>query len=304
MFTPTLFRERALERQSKPDPLDDLLRVTAPHEWFVLTGFVIAFAVTCIWAAFGSLDRSLTTNGVILKSGERHTVLSGLAGAVVEIPVQVNDNVAEGAPIARLLLPELETRLAAARARVAMLQGQAGRDGAAAGPGSRLEAARRQLAELTAHRAGAAITAPYSGVVSALHLHIGQAVTVGTPVSELRSSRDERLEVVAFLPLEQTRRLREGMKAHIFTDSLSGGQSISAEVAEVAAQPSPPPPWFSRIAAPEGRSAGGTPLHKVLLLLDRQPDMPAADVLPSRIQIVLETVSPLALMTGAGSSSL
>jgi len=46
-----------------------------------------------ISAAFGSLDRSLTANGVGLRSGERHTVLSGATGVVAEIPARVNDKI-------------------------------------------------------------------------------------------------------------------------------------------------------------------------------------------------------------------
>ena len=297
MFTQGLFRERAVLRQSQPDPMDDLLRVTAPHEWFILVGFVVVFAATCVWAAFGSIDRSLSAQGVILRSGERHTVLSGATGAVAAIPVRVNDRVAEGEPIARLLLPELEARRAALQAWIAVLERAADQDEGTTGD---LEAARRELAELAARRAGTAIVAPYAGIVSALYLHVGQAVQVGTPVSELRKSGSDELDVVAFLPAAEARKLREGMKARVLADGLSGAAPLSARIALVAAEPSPPPAWFSRLVAPE--AGGSTPLYEVRLRLDRQPEGPAADSAPCRIEIVLETVSPLSLLGGADSS--
>ena len=90
------------------------------------------------------------------------------------------------------------------------------------------------------------------------------------------------------------------MRARVVTTSPSGLQSVPAEVAEVASDPSPPPAWFSRtISGP----AGGL-VHQVRLVLRHQPETPPADIAPCRIDVILEQVSPAGLLlTGAGSAS-
>ncbi len=304
MFTLGLFRERAILRQSNPDPLDDLLRITAPHEWLILTGFLIAFAAACVWLAFGSLERSMTANGFILRSGERHTILSGTTGTVSEILVRVNDEVAEGQPIARLRLPELDTQLTVLRKRIALLEREASQDGPGTNfDGGLLAVARQELVGLLAHRAASAIVAPYSGVVSAFHLHVGQAVDVGTPVSDLRRGGDDGLEILAFLPPARAQKLRKSMRARVIIDNLRNQQSVPAEVKTVAPRASLPPAWLSRIALAEGERKERMPLHMVRLIMLGQPNTVPSDAAPCRIHIILETVSPLALLANTGPSS-
>ena len=301
MFQPGIFRERAILRQARPDPLDDLPRVTAPHEWIVLAGFVVAFVATCVWLAVGSLDRSVTASCVIQRSGERHSILSGATGTVAEIPVRMNDRVAEGEPIARLLLPELEARLAALRARIAALEREADRDGASAATAARLAAARRELAEQAARRAQGVVVTPWSGTVAALHLHVGQAVSAGAPVADLRRGASEELEILTFLPSAQARKVREEMKAHVAVDGFSDPRPVPAVVAAVSSAPSLPPAWYSRMAVAEAQSDGRAPLHRVRLNLLREPDAPPADAAPCQTRIVVDTVSPLGLLASAGS---
>ena len=303
MFSVGIFRERAVLRNTQPDPLDDLLRVTAPHEWIILAGFAVVFLVICAWSVLGTVERNLTASGVVMRGGERHAVLSGAAGTVTEILVGVNETVAEGQPIARLLLPGIGTRIAVVRARIAGLERDAGDGGAASEPGLRLMTAREELAELTAHRAASAITAPHDGVISALHLHVGQAVAAGAPVAELRSGAADGLEVVTFLPATKVGALEVGMQARVLTTRASGVQSVPAEVAEVAPDPSPPPAWFSRTVSGPAGSAGG-PVHRVRLVLQHPPGTPPVDIAPCRIDIILEQVSPAGLLlAGAGSAT-
>ena len=38
-----LFREAAFARRGQTEPLDGLLRVTAPHEWVILVGPALVF---------------------------------------------------------------------------------------------------------------------------------------------------------------------------------------------------------------------------------------------------------------------
>jgi len=298
MLQPGLFRERALLRQARPDPLDDLPRVTAPHEWIVLVGFAVAFVATCVWSAFGSLDRSVAAHCVIQWSGERHSVLSGATGTVVDIPVRTNGRVAEGEPIARLLLPELEARLAALQAQIAVLEREAARDGAPSGAAERLAAAQRKVAEQATRRAEGGVVARWSGTVAALHLHVGQAVAAAAPVADLRLGESSGLEVLTYLPAAQARELRPEMAARIAVDSFS--EPVPAVVAAVSPEPSLPPAWYSRMAVAAVESQGRAPLHRVRLNLIRELDTPPADTTPCQVRIVVETVSPFRLLASTG----
>ena len=73
------FRERAIVRNAQPEPLDDRARVTAPREWVVLACLGLALAALVAWGVFGSVERTLRADGVLVLSGERRTVRSGAA---------------------------------------------------------------------------------------------------------------------------------------------------------------------------------------------------------------------------------
>ena len=45
MFINRLFREQALARRQRQEPLDDRLQVTAPHEWLLVAGLGVAVDV-------------------------------------------------------------------------------------------------------------------------------------------------------------------------------------------------------------------------------------------------------------------
>ena len=63
------FRERAIIRNAEPEPLDDRADVTAPREWVVLAGLGLALAVLVVWGVFGSVERTLRSDGVLVRSG-------------------------------------------------------------------------------------------------------------------------------------------------------------------------------------------------------------------------------------------
>ncbi len=110
-------------------------------------GFVAVLRAVGIWSAFGSMDRSLTTSGVVLQSGERHTVLSGTTGIVADIPVRGD----EGELIVRLWLPSLDAQRAVLNVYISALEREAdvnGNDSI-----ERLASADRRLDTLIAQQA-------------------------------------------------------------------------------------------------------------------------------------------------------
>ncbi len=169
-----LFREEAFARRGQTEPLDGLLRVTAPHEWVIVAGLGIALLGLVAWGLFGSVERSLSSECVLAQPGERYTVISDITGNVIDVPVDVGDPVEVGQPIAFIKIPELSRHVALARARLSTLEANPD-----AAPDA-LALARSELLELESLRAsGEVVASPYSGEVAAYNLVQGQAVQVG-----------------------------------------------------------------------------------------------------------------------------
>lgn len=96
------FRESAFARNTEPEPLDDRAQLTAPHEWAVLACLGLVVAAIIAWGVFGSVERTVRSDGVLVLSGERHTVLSEESGVVVDVMAQPGERVVAGQPIVRI----------------------------------------------------------------------------------------------------------------------------------------------------------------------------------------------------------
>ncbi len=84
MIGNTIFREEALARRSRQEPLEDRLQVTAPHEWVLVAGLGAALLALLAWGLFGSVERSLTAGAVLVRPGTRAAVDTPAPGAAVE----------------------------------------------------------------------------------------------------------------------------------------------------------------------------------------------------------------------------
>lgn len=222
-----LFREEAFARRGQTEPLDGLLRVTAPHEWAVVAGLGLMLLGFVAWGLLGSVERSLSSECVLAQPGERYTVISGIMGNVVDVPVDVGDPVNAGQPIALIKIPELGRHVALTRAWLSTLE---------ANPDAAPDAvaiARSELLELESLQAsGEAVASPHSGEVIAYHLVRGQAVEVGGEVAEIRTGSENDLEAFGFVPPEGAGGIEVGMEAHVLTAAPGRGGSrvLDAEV--------------------------------------------------------------------------
>ena len=60
------FRESAIVRNANPEPLEDRAQVTAPREWVVLLCLGLILAALVAWGVFGSVERTLRSDGVLV----------------------------------------------------------------------------------------------------------------------------------------------------------------------------------------------------------------------------------------------
>ncbi len=57
-----LFRDEAFARRGRTEPIDGLLRITAPHEWVFLGLLGLALLGALVWAVFGTVERGLSAS--------------------------------------------------------------------------------------------------------------------------------------------------------------------------------------------------------------------------------------------------
>lgn len=286
-----LFRKSALARRGRPEALDGLLRVTAPHEWVILIGLAVGLAGVAAWSLFGSIDRALVAECLLVQSGERRAVVSGVSGNVVRVTVEPGDGVEAGQPIAYIQMPELSRDVALARARVVALEA------AAEVAADRLILARAELAELEALQvSGEAVRSPYAGEVAVLDLTPGQAVEVGTAVGTIRSAATGAWEAIAFVSPDQAARLAAGMDAQVVPVAHRDSRSLSAQVQAVSSRPVVPADWRADFG-PEASARR----HTVRLSLHEEGLPQVTDGTPCNLRITLRRDSPLRLITSPGA---
>ena len=97
-----LFRDEAFARRGRSEPIDGLLRITAPHEWLFLAMLGCAMVGVLLWAVFGTIERGLSAPCVFaatsageptaeaqLSTDDARRVAVGMSARVS--PVGVND---------------------------------------------------------------------------------------------------------------------------------------------------------------------------------------------------------------------
>ena len=289
-----LFREEAFARRGKTEPLNGLLRVTAPREWILLVCLGLAVLGFLAWGLFGSIEQSVSARCVLAQPGDRFVVNAEYSGTVVELLVGVGDKVVAGQPIARLRTPELGREISIARSRVEILESKDEKVSDA------LDLARSELVELEALEAsGQFLATPFAGVITAFDLSLGQAVAAGTTVASVRVDARNELEAVTTVLPEIAMRLAIGMKAQVLTlgQGRRGAEALEAEVSYVSANTVTPPHWLAAPGLP-ALSRG----HMVSLTLHEGPSSPMTDGHPCELRIILRKVSPARLLISPGSN--
>lgn len=299
-FDKGLFRKEAVARRGHAEPIDGLLRVTAPHEWMILLAFVLALGALLGWGFLGSIERSLTAECVLVRAGDRHSVVSEVSGSVVEVLVDVGGVTAAGRPIARVATPEMNRQIRAASARLDALESLESPDGAAGtAVADLLRVARAELMEFEAEKAaGEYIIAPHAGEITAHTLATGEAVAVGEQVAVIRAGTDHRFEAVTFLPPGRAHDVEAGMTARVLLGGATAGRSrsLEGEVVSVSARPVRPSGWLVDVGLDAPPTA-----HRLDLALRDVPTGEVADGDGCRLRIVLRTEAPLRLVAMSGT---
>ena len=240
MFLNRMFRERALARRSRQEPLDDRLQITAPHEWLIVAMLGLAVLGLILFAALGRVDRAVSYGAVLVTPGDRHYIVSPASGIVVDVLVGLNDDVSAGQPIAYVHTLAERERDSAIADVIEVLEERGLVEE------SKLIQSLLPGAESGDSTVRVPITSAHDGRVSGLELTQGQPLLAGSSVGVVRETSSGRPDVVAYVSAADAARIRAGMRANIGIVGPGGNveREIAGEVVSVSSGVQPPPRWL------------------------------------------------------------
>ena len=254
------FREQAIAASENRQQLDRLLRVTAPHERIVLVATALLLAGLGIWVLFGSIDREITLQGVLVEPGQRYEVVATESGYLVEYLVEPGDRIEVGAAVARQSVPATE--------------GEAGVE---------LAGAEQRIHD------SEAIASQMGGEVMVLRATLGDYLSTGTAVAQLREPVDRPLQAAVRASPRVARRLRPGMPALVEVQ-LPGGDTHRLD-GTVSAVAGPSPVWLSDWPVADAESA-----PRIDIDLEPVAGRALRDGTPCRVRIILGRYSLASLL--------
>lgn len=283
------FLQSAADSRNQRQQLDHLLRITAPHERFVLAAIGIALATLVIWGLFGSVVRSVTVDGILIEPGVRHDVVATEPGYLREFLVGPGDRVGPGGAIARQTVPELDRETDALRDRVDRLRKEIGNaDGHSLH--APLAAARVALLQMEARRAARElIVSPIEGRVTALRTAAGEYLPAGSAVAQLRDTQRKPLRALLRIAPDMAQRIRPGMQAWVEVAMPDGStRRFRGEVAAVIAGPLPD--WLASL-----RPAAVSSASRIDVALQGVSDTSLSEGTACRVRVLLGRHPPIAL---------
>ncbi len=288
------FRKKAAASRNERQQLDHLLRITAPHEHFILAGIGLVLTGFVAWMLFGSIVRGVTFDGVLIEPGARHDVVSSESGHLVELLVVPGNRVAAGDPIARQSVPELDRETEILRERVDLLEAGIREAGGESDVlRSLLASAQTALLQMEARRAARAlVVSQIEGEVTNLYAAPGDYLPAGAAVALLRETTtvDRPLKAVLRAAPDIAQSIRPGMRASVEVAMPDGAiRHLDGEVGFMAAGPLPH--WLATILPGTGESG-----HRVDVVLSQASDLSLSDSAPCRIRIEFGRSTPAALL--------
>lgn len=125
----SLFRQEALDAQSRIDLLPSMMRVTTGLTRLTLTALAVVMCGSVVWSAYVEVPMKIAGNGIFIDpQGELlKPVRAPMEGVVEAIFVNEGDRVREGQEVARLRLPDRIAALEKTKRNLTVLERQAER---------------------------------------------------------------------------------------------------------------------------------------------------------------------------------
>lgn len=280
MFFNKIFREQALVRRQRQEPLDDLLKITAPHEWLLIIGLGMMLAALLVYGVVASVDLSLSYDAVLVHPGERHAVFAPVSGTVVEVLAEAGDTVEPGQAIARVQTTADQQMESVSLRLNELLRGDDQ-------PANNASTALLQLLLFVTNAGsgvgvGGEVVSLIGGEVMRVDAMLGQPVTAGSAVALVRTPVSGPLEALAFASPHDAAHLAVGMEAQVRITANPDEGVFPARVAAISERPVTPPEWLTALGL---RPPQGTHLLRVSLS-DDGPGPAVADGSPASLRVV------------------
>jgi HlyD family secretion protein len=119
-----LFRQKALERISSPDRLDQLMHVVSSADWIPIIALVVLLGSGVAWSLLGSIPTMVNGRGVLVRPRRIVPIQALGGGRLQSFHVRVGDTVQEGELLARVDQPELREKIRENQQSVGTLRSQ------------------------------------------------------------------------------------------------------------------------------------------------------------------------------------
>ncbi|NER79294.1 MAG: NHLP bacteriocin system secretion protein [Leptolyngbya sp. SIO1D8] len=123
-----LFRQKALERLSSPEQLDQAVRIIRPQDWLPLGVLGALVAVGVIWSVVGRLPMTVTGQGILINPRRMIQFQSPISGQLEGLMVQDGQCVERNQVLATIEPSDLKQQLQLQQERLIQLQQQATED--------------------------------------------------------------------------------------------------------------------------------------------------------------------------------
>lgn len=117
-----VFREKALERLSSPDNIQELVQVTSTRSWLALIALGGLIFALLLWSFLGELPKTVRGKGILIQSGGIADVTAIGAGIVDQVLVGEGEKVTKRDTIATIAQPELRLQIQNAEEKLTYLK--------------------------------------------------------------------------------------------------------------------------------------------------------------------------------------
>jgi HlyD family secretion protein len=119
-----LFRQKALDKLSSPEGLDQLMRVSNARDWAALLAVGLVIGAALVWSITGKLPTAVTGRGVLARPSHIVDSQTLAAGRLEVLNIKAGDVVKKGDVIGRIDQTDIRKQLEQDRGLLADLQSQ------------------------------------------------------------------------------------------------------------------------------------------------------------------------------------
>jgi len=233
-----IFREKALERLSSPDNVQEMVQITSARSWLALLALLGLTLATILWGFLGNLPKTTQGHGILIQAGGIAEITATGEGVLDILKIQEGQKINKNDTIAIIAQPELELELKNMKERLEELSEE--------GNATALEIndLRRNIEELEVKLSIASVVlSPYAGTVIELMSKTGQLIERGVPLISIEIAQKEsnqNLEAVIYLPPEEGKKVSKGMAVRLAPSTVKTEEFgyIIGKVSQVSEYPS------------------------------------------------------------------